>query len=178
MENREYICTVIEALLYCARQNIGIRGYREEYPTNLSYVVLGVVGDGCSNTGNFLELIKLIARHDKAITSKLNNPKKNATYLSKRVQNELINIMGQTLRCKIISEIKESGVFSIFADETKDLAKIEQVCIGLRYLNLATNNIQERTLKVKNAEGLDASSLTNIINDVIGEYSLSLENCV
>ena len=138
MENREYICTVIEALLYWSRQNIGIRGHREEYPTNLSDVGLGVVGDGCSNTGNFLELIKLIARHDKAIASKLNNPKKNATYLSKRVQNELIDIMGQTLRCKIISEIKESGVFSISANETKDQAKIEQLCIGLRYLNLAT----------------------------------------
>ena len=71
MEKREYICTVIEVLLYCARQNIGIRGHRE-YPTNLSDVGLGVVGDGCSNTGNFLELIKFIARHEKAIASKLN----------------------------------------------------------------------------------------------------------
>ena len=48
----------------------------------------------------------------------------------------------------------------------------------MQYLSLGTNKIQERTVKVKSAEGLDAASLTKLTNDVIKEYSLNWGNCV
>ena len=90
--NRDYIGTVIEALLYCVRQTIGIRGHREGCTSD---VIPGMVRKGCNNSGNFFELIKIIGKHDRAIATKLTEPKKNATYLSKRVQNELIITMGE-----------------------------------------------------------------------------------
>ena len=79
IKNRAYIVSIIEALLYCAEQNIGIPGHREDCTSDISP---GLVGDGSSNRGNFLELMMLIGRHDKMIAAKLNNPTKNATYLS------------------------------------------------------------------------------------------------
>ena len=102
IENRAYIVSIIEALLYCARQNIGIHGHREACTSD---VIPGFVSDSSSNRMNFLELMMLIGRHDKMIASKLNNPTKNATYLSKRIQNELMITMGTYVTRTISSDI-------------------------------------------------------------------------
>ena len=110
------------------------------------------------------------------IAAKLNNPTKNATYLSKRIQNELIITMGVYVARKISSEVKKLRLFSVFADETKVRAKVEQVAVGVRYLK-AEGKIQERTVKVIGTERLDAVTLTNIINDVVAEINLSWECC-
>ena len=141
-------------------------------------MILGMVGKGCSNSGNFLESIKIIGRHDKIFATKLNDPKKNTTHLSKCVQNQFIVTMGEYLRRKIISEITESRIFTLFADETKDGAKIEQLSIGIPIFKFGTNMIQELTVRLKSAEGLEAASLTKMNNDVIEEYSLNWGNCV
>ena len=52
-DNRHYVRTVIETNLLCAKQNIGLRGHREN--------------EKSSNKGNFLEILNVIARHDKIV---------------------------------------------------------------------------------------------------------------
>ena len=84
--------------------------------------------------------------------------------------------MGVYVARKISSEIKKLRLFSVFADETKDRAKLEQVAVGVRYLK-AEGKIQERTVKVIGTERLDAVTLTNIFNDVVAEINLSWECC-
>ena len=64
---------VIEALMYCATQDIALRGHRE----SLS-----------SQSGNFFELLELLAKYDPVIHDRLNNGPKNALYTSHSIQNE------------------------------------------------------------------------------------------
>lgn len=52
-DNHHYLKTVIETILLCARQNIGLRGHRET--------------EKSSNKGNVLEILNVIARHDRIV---------------------------------------------------------------------------------------------------------------
>ena len=58
LENRHYIKTLASVILFCGRQDIALRGYRE---TDLDH-----------NRGNYLELL-LIAGHDSVVADKLHN---------------------------------------------------------------------------------------------------------
>lgn len=47
----------------------------------------------------------------------------NAKYISNTIQNEILECLSDMVRDTIISEVKQSEVFSVIADETKDLKK-------------------------------------------------------
>ncbi len=66
--------------MFCATQEIALRGHRKN---TLS-----------SNKGNFLEL----AIYDPIIHDRLSSGPQNAQYTSHRIQNQLLNILGQKLR--------------------------------------------------------------------------------
>ena len=66
-ENRHILKCVAEAILYCGRQCIALRGNKEQR-------------DSPGNPGNFLSLMKLIANHDPKLKQHLDMPKlRNAT---------------------------------------------------------------------------------------------------
>lgn len=47
----------------------------------------------------------------------------NAKYTSKGIQNEVLSCLADMVRTKIVEEVKDSEVYSIMADETKDVKK-------------------------------------------------------
>ena len=58
---------------------------------------------------------------------------KNATYKSKTIQNELINIIVDKIQQHIVDQIKDrGGRFSISADEVRDISNQEQQAVNLR----------------------------------------------
>jgi hypothetical protein len=62
----------------------------------------------------------------------LNSPA-NATYISHRVQNEILNICNDVIRENIIKDIKKSIFFSVIADESCAISGIEHLSLGLRF---------------------------------------------
>lgn len=117
-ENLNYIKTVAEVLLLTATQNISQRGHRET--------------SDADNRGNFLAILDAIGNHDPLVKKKLTGSP-NAKYTSHQIQNEILDTLAEMVRSSIINEVKESGVFSIMADETKDTKKKEQISFVLRY---------------------------------------------
>ena len=68
-KNRNYIKTIAEVLLLCARQDIALRGHRESVDS--------------ANRGNFLEILSLVARHDTDVYQHLHTTTpRNAVYTS------------------------------------------------------------------------------------------------
>ena len=60
---------------------------------------------------------------------------KNATYLSPRSQNEIINVIGyDVIRARIISEMKKARFYSIMADEAS-CHNVEHLPFCLRFVN-------------------------------------------
>jgi len=68
---------------------------------------------------------------------------KNATYLSGKIQNEIIQIYGQIVQSKIVDKVNKSQSFSILADETTDVAGIEQeqLSLSVRYFDKEKNKL-------------------------------------
>ncbi|XP_011403202.1 PREDICTED: uncharacterized protein LOC100633168 [Amphimedon queenslandica] len=122
-KNRHYLIAIIHSLMYCASQEIALRGHRET--------------PSVSNQGNFLELVKLLAMYDPIIHDRLTSGPQNALYTSHSIQNQLLHILGEKIRNSICHQVRSAGVFIILADETKDFSKQEQMCFVVRYADMA-----------------------------------------
>ena len=159
-ENREFLATIVDALLFLARQNVAIRGHDESSTS--------------SNRGNFLELLDLMASlnpHIKTHLEKARQHSRNATYLSYEIQNELLDISAGLVRETIVNEVKEAGFFSIGLDETSDASRREQVSIVLRYVD-SIGEIQERLLGMEHVSPTTA----DVVKMVFDRFDLELKN--
>lgn len=59
---------------------------------------------------------------------------KNATYISKTSQNDLLECMGQYIQSQIITEVKSGAFYGIIADEVTDVSDWEQLGVAIRYV--------------------------------------------
>ena len=145
-ENRMYIKTIAEVLQLTAMQNVAQRGHVEN--------------DGSQNQGNFIEIMELISKHNPLVAKKMNGAG-NAKYISNTIQNEVLECLSDMVREEIIKEVKESKVFSVIADETKDLKKKEQLSLVLRYYY--NGAVHESFLDFQRASELDAVGISQKI---------------
>ena len=99
-ENKHIMRQIVRAILYLAKQGLPFRGDNE----NLSLT---------KNPGNFLALLKNYAETDDILHRHLNNPRsKNATYVSPRSQNDIINVIGNDIILDgIVTEVKNAKNF-------------------------------------------------------------------
>ena len=160
MTNRVYIAAVAEVVNFCARQGLPLRGHDES--------------DKSDNRGNFLELLELISHHHLVVKEKLQH--RRTLYTSPLIQNELIHIQARLIHSDICREVRDAGIFSIMADESRDLSKHEQVAINVRYW--MDGCVREAFLTFARAHSLTAASLTQDIERAILDGQLSLSRCV
>lgn len=163
-KNRHYIKTLCEILLLCSNQGIAFRGHRED--------------EASKNKGNFIEILQLVANHDEVVRNRLSILPKNAMYTSAQIQNELLDIMAEMVRDSITSEVQNAGVFSILADESKDISKQEQLVLILRYVHKETCTVHERFLTYVKAESFNAESLSAYIIKTLQKYKLDPSSLV
>lgn len=161
--NQQFIISIIEVLLLCAQQDLPLRGHRE-YNSH--------------NRGNFLEILSTIAKHDKIVEAKLKNAPRNAIYTSPAIQNQLLQLMGESVRSMVCRAVKEAVFFSLLVDETKDASKVEQISIVLRYVDINTASIYERFLTYVEAESQGAEQITHYITSTLKKYDIDLRNMV
>ena len=156
--NQHYIKSLCDIIVFCAKQDLPLRGHRES--------------DDSLNQGNFLEMLNLLAKHDQTIKEKLQSLPNNASYKSPEIQNTLLQVMGNLVRKAVCREIQKASIFSILVDETKDCSKKEQMSISFRYVDVDSATIFERFLTFVHAEKLDAESLTKYIIDTCNLHQL------
>ena len=91
------------------KQCIVFRGHRENVASNLN------------SSRNFLAILKLLAQTNDDLQNHLTSSViKSATYLSPKIQNEIINIIDyNVLQADLINKIKAAKFFSILADEVE-----------------------------------------------------------
>lgn len=148
MRNRHYVRAVSDILLTCCRQDIALRGHRENADS--------------INRGNFLEILSLLSKYDDIVRDRLEKGPRNAIYTSHGIQNTIINIMATIVRNKICDCVHE----------TKDISKNEQMSISIRYLDPDSHSIKERFLTFIIASNLTAEYLTKYILDTLSLYNL------
>ena len=162
-QNRVILKFIIEATLFCAKQCIALRGDCEDLESS-------------KNPGNFLSFLKLMANHNDVLHTHLYSPAmKNATYISPRTQNELLNIMGRHIVLfGIVQEIKTAKFYSILADEVTS-HNTEHLALCTRFVD-AKGDIREEFMTFLSLERLTGRYIVEKIIEFLKDNDLNVEN--
>ncbi|CAF4478677.1 unnamed protein product [Rotaria sp. Silwood2] len=170
-ENRARLKPIIETILLCGKQNFPLRGHRDD--GGLSTENEGLLAD----EGNFRALLQYrIESGDVELKQHIETCRKNATYISKTIQNELISIIGNLILKEIIQEVKAARFFTILLDETADVANIEQASLCIRYV--LNDQIHEKFLMFIPVKDRSGAGLANLIIKSVLGLGLDLANCI
>ncbi|CAF3343594.1 unnamed protein product [Rotaria sp. Silwood2] len=170
-ENRARLKPIIETILLCGKQNFPLRGHRDD--GGLSTENEGLLAD----EGNFRALLQYrIESGDVELKQHIETCRKNATYISKTIQNELISIIGNLILKEIIQEVKAARFFTILLDETADVANIEQASLCIRYV--LHDQIHEKFLMFIPVKDRSGAGLANLIIKSVLGLGLDLANCI
>lgn len=75
--------------------------------------------------GNFRALLRIrVESGDELLKQNLLIAKKNTTYISWRIQNEIISVFNDIILQKFVTKIKEAKCFSVIADETTEISNV------------------------------------------------------
>ena len=133
---------IVEVISYLEKQNLALCGHRGEGISGLSEPE-ETIGNNV-NVRNFLAAIRLLAKYDVILAEHVQSAKeqpKSVTYFSNRSQNKIIDLLGENIKKKIISEIKDAKYFTLMLDSTPDIGHEGQVSDILHYVHIDKNFI-------------------------------------
>jgi hypothetical protein len=107
------LSVIFTSVKYLARQGQALRGHDE-------------------HDGNFMQLLRLRAADITELTLWL---ERKVDMTSHNIQNEIIQLYGQSVVRHICKKIQQAGTFAIIADGTQDVSRKEQTSICIRYVD-------------------------------------------
>lgn len=126
--NRERLKPIIKTVAFCAREGIALRGHRDSGPLSMDETTK-------KGEGHFRALLKFrIEAGDEILKNHLQTAASNASYISWQIQNEIISSFNSILLKNIVSKINEAKCFTVLADETTDIAGIQQMSLCVRFV--------------------------------------------
>ena len=170
--NRATLLSILKCVVFCGRQNIALRGHRDESP---------VFQDGCfqvtGNPGNFISLLQFrINAGDSQLSSHFASTVRTMQYRSATVQNELIAACGQWIQEKIVAEVKAAKFFSVCADEAADISNKEQLPLVLRFVD-ESGTIREEFIEfVLCDSGTTGEAIATKLVSSLQKLGLDLDN--
>lgn len=165
---KEILERIVATVQTLAQQNLALRGHHE-YMNH-------------SNPGNFLALLKYLAKFDPVIRSHLNSISDKpgcVSYLSPDIQNEIIFLMGNRVRQNIIASCKKAKYFSIILDTTPDASHVEQMSQIIRFVEIEKHsvNIKESFIDFVPLDHKTAGEISKKIIGKLEKDGLNLHNC-
>uniref|UniRef100_H2ZUI1 DUF4371 domain-containing protein n=1 Tax=Latimeria chalumnae TaxID=7897 RepID=H2ZUI1_LATCH len=133
----------------------------------------GLIKGHTDDESNFQKLFELVStsRHNKEIKQRL---KKKCRYTSHNIINEKIKEMYRQAFLKLMDKVKQSEIFSVVIDETRDVSGHEQLMFAVRWVG---NNYEVAVEFLGyGCTKMDATSLLNRIKDVLLQMGLDLKN--
>ena len=120
--NRQKLALIIKVILLCGRQNIALRGHRDNI-TDLENDTLST-----ENHSNFWAILQFrVDSGDTVIGEHLATAARNATYTSSVIQNQLVYVLCHQIRQKILDKVKRATWYTVIADEVTDISNKEQL---------------------------------------------------
>ena len=117
---KKILYRLLAVLQYLAENNLSFRGS----------ACHEIIGD--PRNGNFLGLAELLAKFDPIMAehlAKVNSNTLSDHYLSKTIQNELINLMSIKIVSEIVNHLQEAKYYSIILDCASDVSHSEQLTV-------------------------------------------------
>ena len=107
----------------------------------------------------------------------LKNCSKNASYISKTSQDDLISCCGQFITELVVRKIKENQFFSILADEASDCSNQEQLSLVIRYVDIDCVIREEFLGFLHCGLGLPGKALAETVLGGLINLGLNIRNC-
>ncbi|XP_069675925.1 52 kDa repressor of the inhibitor of the protein kinase-like [Periplaneta americana] len=168
-ENRMKLVPIVKTIILCGRQNIPLRGHRDDGAIDLE--------SENQNEGNFRELLKYrVDAGDQILHSHLKNASKNSSLTSKTTQNDLINCCGTIIEKKIVEEVNQSKYFSILVDETTDNSSNEQLSLCVRFVDREKCYLHEEFLRFVVVQDLSREALSKVVLSELWDLGLDISN--
>ena len=163
--------SIIETIIFCGRQALSLRGDDPQFH-NSSLLEFPTV-----TAGSFLELTLFrVAAGDEILKKHILKAPSNAKYMPKTIQNELICLRGGEIATGITSEVKESRVLSILADEVRDCSNTEQMSFVIRYVDKSCQIREEFIQFLECESGTSRQELFLKIVNAIRNLALEISN--
>jgi hypothetical protein len=162
---------IVKTILFAGRNNLPLRGHRDSGRLNVT------TADDEAGEGLFRALLKFrVDAGDGKLRDMLENAPRNAQYISSVVQNELITSIGDLITAKIVTEVKEAGMFSVLVDETADVSQREQVSLTFRIVS-KEGEVVELFAGFVTTEALTGKGLAQVVKDFLTKLRLDLGMC-
>ena len=165
-QNRAILLSIIDVVIVLGKHNVPFRGHNWDKTTH-------------REDGNFDFFLHWRAELDPVLKGHLQTSKKNASYTSPQVQNELIELVGAEIKDQIMTDARSSRWFSIMADECSDVATCEQMSICIRFVHQSGTNkpqVREEFVGFVQLIDTDAAAISGAILKFLGECNLDLSN--
>ncbi len=112
--NRADLLSIIDVVIALGQRNVPFRGH-------------GWNKESRREDGNFDYFLHWKSHFDPVLKEHLQHGKRNASYKSPKIQNELIDLAGLEVRDSILCDARSAIWFSVMADECTDVATLEQM---------------------------------------------------
>jgi len=162
---KEVLKSILDAVLFLAKNNLAFRGSNEKL--------------GQNGSGNFLSVIELLSHYHAPLALHIERLKPGSTsYLFPPMQNELIGIAASSVRAKIMENIKSRTFFAIMFDATPDSSHHEQISQVIRAVRVEDSlcYVEENFIDFINFEKKTGAELSKMIVQKLEKDGLNIEN--
>lgn len=154
MMNRIALQKIFTSVLHLAQQGQALRGH-EDKDSNLESL--------------------LVLRSQEIPELKTWLQRDNFKWMHNTIINEILNLMAEDIRNRILSRIKKSKNFAILLDETSDISKLEQVSICTRIVD-DNLEVSEYFMEFCTTKNTKAESLLDIVTDFFKRKGLDIHD--
>lgn len=166
---KEVMKRLLAIVCHLAEHNLAFRGHREKLYEH--------------GNGNFLGQVQLMAKFDPVMKEHLWKIKEKQiadTYLSKRIQNELICLVAQCTTDAIVERVRRAKYYAVIMDCTPDVSHNEQLSVLLRIVNCELTkgvSIHEHFMGFLVADDTTGQGLLQLFLGHLERLGLDLSNC-
>ena len=169
--NSKILPTIVEAVIFCARQRIALQGSHQDKVDYSS--------EPTQNQGNFVAVLRLL---DSTLDGHFKHGARNALYTSKTVQNEVLQIAADQIREFCRNCLVKCPYFSILADKVTSNGK-EILSVCLRFLEVNSTSYQvkpkkhEVLLDFEFLQRITGESISKSILEVLEIHRIDVKCC-
>lgn len=99
---------------------------------------------------------------------------RNASYVSPKIQNEIISICNKLILEKLIVRIKKAEIFSVMCDETTDISTVEQMSLCVRIFDEKNFCVEDLFLQFIELSDVTGRGLAKTILETLTAMNLDI----
>ena len=172
--NRERLVSIVEVITFCARNNLPLRGRRDNEDLKSDKSIARCLR---GESGTFRALLAFrIHSGDEKLKEQLKNAPCNASWISPRIQNEIIHQIGRSVQEQIAARLNKAKFFSVLCDETTDESTVEQMTVSARYVDMDALVAREDFLGFVDVTSTTGASLKASLETFLNDLGIDMKN--